>query len=80
MSVFPNQGLRRRPFLIDRIIDKAGNVIYQTPVLESEVITPSVAHMMRLILAQVHGSRHRRLPAQRIRLQGTRWRQDRHDE
>jgi len=53
MSIFPNQGLRRRPFLIDRIIDKAGNVIYQTPVLESEVITPSVAHMMRLMLAQV---------------------------
>ena len=38
---------------IDRIIDKAGNVIYQTPVLESEVITPSVAHLMRLMLAQV---------------------------
>jgi penicillin-binding protein 1A len=53
MSIFPNQGLRRRPFLIDRIIDKAGNIIYQTPVLESEVITPSVAHMMRLMLAQV---------------------------
>jgi penicillin-binding protein 1A len=53
MSIFPNQGLRRRPFLIDRIIDKTGNVIYQTPVLESEVITPSVAHMMRLMLAQV---------------------------
>jgi penicillin-binding protein 1A len=53
MSIFPNQGLRRRPFLIDRIIDKAGNVIYQTPVLESEVITPSVAHLMRLMLAQV---------------------------
>jgi len=53
ISIFPNQGLRRRPFLIDRIIDKAGNVIYQTPVLESEVITPSVAYMMRNILAQV---------------------------
>ncbi len=53
MSIFPNQGLRRRPFLIDRIVDKAGNIIYQTPVLESEVITPSVAHLMRHILAQV---------------------------
>lgn len=53
ISIFPNQGIRRRPFLIDRIIDKAGNVIYQTPVLESEVITPSVAHLMRHILAQV---------------------------
>ncbi|MFC5453365.1 transglycosylase domain-containing protein [Prosthecobacter fluviatilis] len=53
ISVFPNQGLRRRPFLIDRIVDKAGNVIYQTPVLESEVMTPSVAFLMRNILAQV---------------------------
>lgn len=53
ISIFPNQGLRRRPFLIDRIIDKAGNVIYQTPVLESEVITPSVAFLMRNLLAQV---------------------------
>ncbi|WP_395745928.1 transglycosylase domain-containing protein [Prosthecobacter sp.] len=53
ISVFPNQGLRRRPFLIDRIIDKAGNIIYQTPVLESEVMTPSVAFLMRNILSQV---------------------------
>lgn len=53
ISIFPNQGIRRRPFLIDRIVDKAGNVIYQTPVLESEVITPSVALLMRQILAQV---------------------------
>ncbi len=53
ISIFPNQGIRRRPFLIDRIIDKAGNVIYQTPVLESEVITPSVALLMRQILSQV---------------------------
>ncbi|MEZ5387404.1 MAG: PBP1A family penicillin-binding protein [Prosthecobacter sp.] len=53
ISIFPNQGLRRRPFLIDRIIDKAGNILYQTPVLESEVIKPSVAHLMRPILAAV---------------------------
>jgi penicillin-binding protein 1A len=53
ISIFPNQGVRRRPFLIDRIVDKAGNIIYQTPVLESEVITPSVALLMRNILAQV---------------------------
>ena len=53
ISIFPNQGLRRRPFLIDRIVDKAGNIIYQTPVLESEVMTPSVAFLMRNILAQV---------------------------
>jgi penicillin-binding protein 1A len=53
MSVFPNQGLRRRTFLIERILDKTGTVIYQTPVLEAEVVNPGVAHVMRQILGQV---------------------------
>lgn len=53
MSVFPNQGLRRRTFLIDRIVDKTGAVIYQTPVLEAEVVNAGVAHVMRQILGQV---------------------------
>ena len=35
ISIFPNQGLRRRPYLIDRIVDTAGNVISQTPVLDA---------------------------------------------
>ena len=52
-SIFPNDGLRRRPFLIDRITDKAGNILYSTGVLEVEVIAPGVAHLMRRILAQV---------------------------
>jgi penicillin-binding protein 1A len=53
MSVFPNQGVRRRTFLIDRIVDKTGAIIYQTPVLEAEVVNPGVAHVMRQILGQV---------------------------
>jgi penicillin-binding protein 1A len=53
MSVFPNQGVRRRTFLIDRIVDKTGTIIYQTPVLEAEVVNPGVAHVMRQILGQV---------------------------
>ncbi|MBL9130691.1 MAG: transglycosylase domain-containing protein, partial [Verrucomicrobiaceae bacterium] len=52
MSVFPNGGVRRRTFLIDRIIDKTGTMIYQTPVLDGEVVNPGVAHVMRHILAQ----------------------------
>jgi penicillin-binding protein 1A len=52
-SIFPNQGLRRRPFLIDKITDKAGNILYATKVLEVEVITPGVAHLMRRILSDV---------------------------
>ncbi len=53
MSIFPNQGVRRRPFLIQRIVDKAGVVIYQTPVLEAEIVNPGVAHVMRQMLSQV---------------------------
>jgi penicillin-binding protein 1A len=52
-SIFPNEGIRRRPFLIDRITDKAGNILYSTGVIEVEVTTPSVAHVMRRILGQV---------------------------
>jgi penicillin-binding protein 1A len=53
MSVFPNQGIRRRTFLIDRIVDKSGTVIYQTPVLEAEVVNSGVAQVMQRILSQV---------------------------
>ncbi len=52
-SIFPNEGVRRRPFLIDRITDKAGNILYSTGVIEVEVTTPGVAHIMRRILGQV---------------------------
>lgn len=52
-SIFPNEGLRRRPYLIDRIIDRTGQVIYSTPVLETEVITPGVAHLSRRLLTKV---------------------------
>ena len=52
-SIFPNGGVRRRPFLIDRITDKAGNILYSTNIIEVEVTTPGVAHLMRRILAQV---------------------------
>lgn len=52
-AIFPNQGVRLRPYLIDRIIDKNGHVIYETPPLETEVISPGVAHLMRRMLARV---------------------------
>jgi penicillin-binding protein 1A len=52
-SIFPNEGIRRRPFLIDRITDKAGNILYSTGIIEVEVTPPSVAYVMRRILAQV---------------------------
>ncbi len=52
-TVFPNEGLRRRPFLIHKITDKAGNVLYDASVLEVEVLPPAVAYVMRRILSQV---------------------------
>ncbi|MEN3941446.1 PBP1A family penicillin-binding protein [Prosthecobacter sp. SYSU 5D2] len=52
-SIFPNDGIRRRPFLIDKITDKAGNILYSTSLLESDVVSPGVAHLMRRILGQV---------------------------
>jgi len=52
-SIFPNDGTRRRPFLIDKITDKAGNILYSTTVLESDVVSPGVAYLMRNLLAQV---------------------------
>lgn len=52
-SIFPNDGIRRRPFLIDKITDKAGNILFSTSLLESDVVSPGVAHLMRRILGQV---------------------------
>lgn len=52
-TIFPNGGQRRRPFLIDRIEDRHGNVVYATPVVDAEVITPGVAHMASRLLTHV---------------------------
>lgn len=52
-SIFPNDGIRRRPFLIDKVTDKAGNVLFGTSILESEVVNPGVASVMRRILGEV---------------------------
>ncbi|GEP44243.1 penicillin-binding protein [Brevifollis gellanilyticus] len=52
-TIFPNDGVRRRPFIIHKITDKAGNTLYDASVIEVEVLTPGVAHVMRRILGQV---------------------------
>ncbi len=52
-SLFPNDGIRRRTFLIDKVTDKAGNVLFSNSVLESDIIPPGAAHLMRRMLAQV---------------------------
>lgn len=57
-TIFPNQGVRRRPFLIDRIEDRNGVVIYSTPTLEADVLQPSVASLTSRLLGLVmeHGT------------------------
>lgn len=53
MSIFPNNGLRRRPYLIQRIESGDGEVIYETPVLETEVVSPAVAQVTGRLLERV---------------------------
>lgn len=52
-SIFPNDGVRRRTFLIDKVTDKAGNILWSTNVLESDIIPPGAAYLMRRMLAEV---------------------------
>jgi len=53
MTIFPNHGLRRRPFLIKQINDGSGERIYSTPVLETEVLPAGVAKVTRSIMEQI---------------------------
>jgi penicillin-binding protein 1A len=53
MSIYPNHGVRRRPFLIQRINDSAGEVVYSTPVLETEVLPAGVAKVTRGIMEKI---------------------------
>jgi penicillin-binding protein 1A len=52
-SVFPNNGIRRRPFLISSITDAAGEIVYSTPVLESEGIPASAALVTERLMEKV---------------------------
>jgi penicillin-binding protein 1A len=53
MSIFPNNGVRRRPFLIRRVEDANLEVIYGTPVLENDVLPPAIAQMTGRLLERV---------------------------
>jgi penicillin-binding protein 1A len=52
-SVFPNSGLRRRPFLIERITDSEGETIYSTPVLEAVAMPQYIAHVTGKLMEEV---------------------------
>lgn len=53
MSVFATQGVRRRPFLIERIADGNGENVYATPVLESQAISRGAAMLTSRMLEKV---------------------------
>ena len=52
-SVFPNKGLRARPYFIVRIEDKDGNVLEENLPQTEEVISPQIAYMMTYLLQGV---------------------------
>lgn len=45
-TVFPNGGVRRKPFLIEHVEDAKGRVIYRAPSLETRVLPPGVCSMV----------------------------------
>lgn len=49
-TVFPNKGIRVKPYFIDRIEDKEGNVLEEVKVESEEVISPQIAYMMTYLL------------------------------
>lgn len=53
MSVFATQGVRRRPFLIERITDGNGESVYDTPVLESQAMSRGAAMLTSRMLEKV---------------------------
>jgi len=56
-SAYMNAGIYSKPFYIERIEDKNGNVIYQNRPQSKEVITQEIAKTMNLMMQQVSKDR-----------------------
>ena len=52
-SVFPNNGVRRQSYIIERIDDADGNVLYRAAHIEATVMDPAVTWMVSSILSKV---------------------------
>ncbi len=52
-SVFPNHGVRIKPFFIKKIQDMNGNILYENRFEANQVITPQVAYQMVSLLRGV---------------------------
>ncbi|HSI14574.1 MAG TPA: PBP1A family penicillin-binding protein [Chthoniobacter sp.] len=52
-TIFPNGGVYRPPFLISKVEDHAGHILYEAPHAEKQVLSPESAWMVSGILQQV---------------------------
>jgi penicillin-binding protein 1A len=52
-SVFPNAGKRCRPFVIDRIENANGEILFRSGQIEYEVVSPGTAYLMRGMMQKV---------------------------
>jgi penicillin-binding protein 1A len=52
-SVFPNNGVRRQSYIIERIDDAAGETIYRAAHIQSKALDPGVAWMLTSTLGKV---------------------------
>lgn len=57
-TIFPNNGIRRQPYLIERIDDSDGNVLYRAAHISAPALDPHICPVMTSILTQVldHGT------------------------
>lgn len=49
-TVFPNRGIRIKPYFITRIEDKDGNILEESKIESEEVISPQIAYIMTSLL------------------------------
>ncbi|MDI3316749.1 MAG: transglycosylase domain-containing protein [Bacillota bacterium] len=49
-TAFPNGGIRSEPYAIERIVDAAGDAVYQHQGVQKQVIQPSTAYLMTYLL------------------------------
>lgn len=52
-TVFPNQGVRRKPFLIARVEDREGRLLLDSPSEEHRVMSAGTAWMVSAIMQQI---------------------------
>jgi penicillin-binding protein 1A len=52
-SVFPNKGIRVKPYFISRIEDREGNIIEENKIEAEEVISPQTAYLMTYLMQGV---------------------------